>query len=138
MLVKMHSLSQVVRLQRQFHSTMRRGFVKALHRGFDGLARLELPVPATSQLPQPPHAERLRTIVSLNRIATLSKVFRKSLGYLFGSLMPNAIDGIERAIFLINDSGESMDGKTIYCQNDSYGIYRFDPTFSQTFPSACD
>ena len=54
------------------------------------------------QLPEPTYAERVRTLVSLNRIATLSTVSRKCPGYPFGSLMPYAIDDAGRPIFLIS------------------------------------
>ncbi len=55
------------------------------------------------QLPQPTYAERVRTLVSLSTIAMLSTVSRKRPGYPFGSLMPYAIDGTGRPIFLISN-----------------------------------
>ena len=55
------------------------------------------------QLPEPTYAERVRTLVFLNTIATLSTVSRKRPGYPFGSLMPYAIDGSGRPIFLISN-----------------------------------
>ena len=55
------------------------------------------------QLPEPTYAERVRTLVSLCTIATLSTVSRKRSGYPFGSLMPYAIDRIGRPIFLISN-----------------------------------
>src|SRR5260370_14130833 len=55
------------------------------------------------QLPEPTHAERVRTLVFLNTIATLSTVSRKVSGYPFGSLMPYAIDTSGRPIFLISN-----------------------------------
>jgi hypothetical protein len=55
------------------------------------------------QLPQPTYAERVRTLVSLSTIATLSTVSRKQSGYPFGSLMPFAIDGTGRPIFRISN-----------------------------------
>jgi putative heme iron utilization protein len=54
------------------------------------------------QLPEPSYAERVRTLVSLHTIATLSTASRKLPGYPFGSLMPYAIDGAGRPIFLIS------------------------------------
>src|SRR5580698_5644952 len=54
------------------------------------------------QLPEPGHAERVRTLVALSTIATLSTVSRKRAGYPFGSLMPYAIDDAGRPIFLIS------------------------------------
>ena len=54
------------------------------------------------QLPEPTYAERVRTLVSLSTIGTLSTVSRKRAGYPFGSLMPYAIDDAGRPIFLIS------------------------------------
>ncbi len=59
--------------------------------------------PGIPQLPEPTYAERVRTLVSLCTIATLSTVSRKRPGYPFGSLMPYAIDGTGRPIFLISN-----------------------------------
>src|SRR5580704_10478623 len=55
------------------------------------------------QLPEPTYAERVRTLVSISTIATLSTISRKRSGYPFGSLMPYAIDGTGRPIFLISN-----------------------------------
>jgi len=55
------------------------------------------------QLEEPTYAERVRTLVSLCTIATLSTVSRKRPGYPFGSLMPYAIDGSGRPLFLISN-----------------------------------
>ncbi len=55
------------------------------------------------QPPEPTYAERVRTLVSLSTIATLSTVSRKRPGYPFGSLMPYAIDAKGRPIFLISN-----------------------------------
>jgi putative heme iron utilization protein len=58
-----------------------------------------------SKLPQPPeptHAERVRTLMSLTSTATLSTVSRKHAGFPFGSLMPFALDAAGRPIFLIS------------------------------------
>jgi putative heme iron utilization protein len=54
------------------------------------------------QLPEPTHAERVRTLLSLVPVATLSTLSRKQPGYPFGSLMPFALDPAGRPIFLIS------------------------------------
>ncbi len=59
--------------------------------------------PALPQVPEPSHAERVRTLVTQTSIATLSTVSRKHPGYPFGSLMPFALDGQGRALFLISN-----------------------------------
>jgi heme iron utilization protein len=56
-----------------------------------------------AQLPEPTYAERVRTLVSLCTIATLSTVSRKRPAYPFGSLMPYTIDVLGRPIFLISN-----------------------------------
>lgn len=55
------------------------------------------------QLPEPTHAERVRTLLSLTSIATLSTLSRKHAGFPFGSLMPYALDAVGRPIFLISN-----------------------------------
>ncbi|HZC44264.1 MAG TPA: DUF2470 domain-containing protein [Acidobacteriaceae bacterium] len=55
-----------------------------------------------SQLPEPSYAERVRTLVSLTSIATLSTLSRKHAGFPFGSLMPYALDAAGSPIFLIS------------------------------------
>jgi len=55
------------------------------------------------QLPEPTFAERVRTLVSLCTIATLSTASGKQPGYPFGSLMPYSNDGTGRPIFLISN-----------------------------------
>ena len=55
------------------------------------------------QLPEPTYAERVRTLLCLGTIATLSTVSRKRQGYPFGSLMPYAIDTAGSPIFLISN-----------------------------------
>lgn len=55
------------------------------------------------QLPEPTYAERVRTLISLGTLGTLSTVSRKRSGYPFGSLMPYAIDEAGRPIFLISN-----------------------------------
>ena len=59
--------------------------------------------PDAPQFPEPTHAERVRTLVSLGTLATLSTLSRKQPGYPFGSLMPYAIDERGRPIFLISN-----------------------------------
>jgi len=59
--------------------------------------------PATPQLPEPSHAERARTLISLAAVATLSTVSRKHPGFPFGSLMPFALDLTGRPLFLISN-----------------------------------
>jgi putative heme iron utilization protein len=55
------------------------------------------------QLPEPAYAERVRTLLSLTSIATLSTLSRKHVGFPFGSLMPYALDAAGRPIFLISN-----------------------------------
>ena len=55
------------------------------------------------QLPEPTYAERVRTLVSMCTIATLSTVSRKVPEYPFGSLMPYTIDASGRPLFLISN-----------------------------------
>jgi heme iron utilization protein len=59
--------------------------------------------PALPQLPEPSHAERIRTLISLVSIGTLSTLSRKHPGFPFGSLMPFAIDSDGRPTFLISN-----------------------------------
>jgi len=59
--------------------------------------------PAQPQLPEPSHAERIRTLTSLASIATLSTLSRRQEGYPFGSLMPFALDLSGRPVFLISN-----------------------------------
>ena len=59
--------------------------------------------PPLPQLPEPSYAERVRTLMSLATVATLSTVSRKHPGFPFGSLMPFALDQAGRAIFLISN-----------------------------------
>jgi putative heme iron utilization protein len=59
--------------------------------------------PALPQLPEPTHAERVRTLLSLFSVATLSTLSRKHPGFPFGSLMPFALDSAGRPIFLISN-----------------------------------
>ena len=59
--------------------------------------------PALPQLPEPSHAERVRTLVSQAAVATLSTLSRRHMGFPFGSLMPYALDPEGRPIFLISN-----------------------------------
>jgi heme iron utilization protein len=74
--------------------------------------------PALPQLPEPTHAERVRTLLSLVPVATLSTLARKHSGFPFGSLMPFALDSAGRPIFLISNMA-------MHTQN-----LRFDPRCS--------
>src|SRR3954453_11230278 len=58
--------------------------------------------PELPKLPEPSHAERVRTLVSQAKIATLSTCSRKHVGFPFGSLMPYALDPEGQHIFLIS------------------------------------
>jgi putative heme iron utilization protein len=59
--------------------------------------------PDVPELPEPTYAERVRTLVTLSSIATLSTMSRKCSGYPFGSLMPYALDLDGRPLFLISN-----------------------------------
>lgn len=58
--------------------------------------------PAAPLIPEPTHAERTRTLLSLGSVGTLSTLSRKHTGFPFGSLMPYALDASGRPIFLIS------------------------------------
>lgn len=53
-------------------------------------------------MPQPSHAERTRTLLHRQSIGYLSSHSRKFPGFPFGSVMPYALDGDGRPIFLIS------------------------------------
>ncbi len=59
--------------------------------------------PAAAQLPEPTHAERVRTLLALASVGMLSTVSRKHAGFPFGSLMPFALDAGGRPLFLISN-----------------------------------
>ena len=59
--------------------------------------------PAAQALPEPTHAERVRTLLALSSTGTLSTQSRKHPGFPFGSLMPFASDAGGRPIFLISN-----------------------------------
>jgi len=53
-------------------------------------------------IPEPAFAERARTLLHLGRVGSLSTLSRKRPGFPFGSLMPYALDGAGRPVFLIS------------------------------------
>jgi len=53
-------------------------------------------------IPEPSFAERARTLLHLGRVGSLSTLSRKRPGFPFGSLMPYALDGAGRSVFLIS------------------------------------
>ncbi len=53
-------------------------------------------------VPEPTYAERARTLLHLESVATLSTVSRKQAGFPFGSLMPYALDAEGRPLLLIS------------------------------------
>jgi putative heme iron utilization protein len=59
--------------------------------------------PALPQLPEPSHAERICTLISLVSIGTLSTLSCKHPGFPFRSLMPFAIDPAGRPTFVISN-----------------------------------
>jgi heme iron utilization protein len=59
--------------------------------------------PTSPQLPEPSYAERVRTLLMLVPVATLSTVSRRHPGFPFGSLMPFALDASGRPLFLISN-----------------------------------
>ncbi len=58
--------------------------------------------PEVAQLPEPSHAERVRTLLSQASMGTLSTVSRKHAGFPFGSLMPYELDAAGRPVLLIS------------------------------------
>ena len=59
--------------------------------------------PAGPEVPEPSHAERSRTLLSLVSVGMLSTMSKKHAGFPFGSLMPFAMDAAGRPIFLISN-----------------------------------
>lgn len=57
---------------------------------------------ADRRLPEPSLAERARTLVYLEATGSLSTLSRKQLGFPYGSVMPYAVDGCGRPLFLIS------------------------------------
>src|SRR3990172_2896889 len=60
------------------------------------------PDPHRPPAPEPTYAERARTLVYLGRTGMLSTLSLKHPGHPFGSLMPYALDGQGRPLFLIS------------------------------------
>ena len=58
--------------------------------------------PATPSVPEPPFAERARTLMHLGRTATLSTQLRKHPGFPFGSVAPYGLDAHGQPTFLIS------------------------------------
>ena len=73
------------------------------------------PASESAAVPEPPLAERARTLVYLGRTGSLSTHSRKHPGFPFGSVMPYAIDEQGRPLFLIS----SMAMHTQNLQGDS-------------------
>lgn len=59
--------------------------------------------PAAPSLPEPSHAERTRTLLSLHAIGTISTQSRRHPGFPFGSLMPYALDHAGSPLLLISN-----------------------------------
>src|SRR6202451_1604640 len=59
---------------------------------------------ASNQPPvaEPTFAERVRTLVHLGRVGSLSTLSRKQQGFPFGSVMPYGLDAAGHPIFLIS------------------------------------
>ncbi len=62
------------------------------------------PGPSSDQvtIPEPSFSERVRTLVHIGRIGSLSTLSRKQPGFPFGSVMPYGLDSQGRPIFLIS------------------------------------
>jgi heme oxygenase (biliverdin-IX-beta and delta-forming) len=60
------------------------------------------PPSGATPAPEPTYAERARTLVDLGRTGTLSTLSRRHPGHPFGSVMPYALDGRGRPLFLIS------------------------------------
>ena len=58
--------------------------------------------PPAPEIPEPPLAERARTLASLGLIGSLSTHSRKFPGFPFGSMMPYAADSLGRPVFFIS------------------------------------
>ncbi len=53
-------------------------------------------------VPEPSFAEKVRTLLHVVRVGTLSSMSQRQAGYPFGSLMPFAVDEAGRPLFLIS------------------------------------
>jgi hypothetical protein len=60
------------------------------------------PAPATPSVPEPPFAERVRTLLHVGRTGTLATHSRKRSGFPFASIMPYGLDPEGRPTFLIS------------------------------------
>jgi putative heme iron utilization protein len=60
------------------------------------------PDPDRPPVPEPSYAERARTLLALGRTGSLATLSRRHPGYPFASLMPYALDGEGRPLFLIS------------------------------------
>ena len=58
--------------------------------------------PAAPQVPEPPFAERARTLMHLGRTGTLATQLKKHPGFPFGSVAPYGLDALGRPTFLIS------------------------------------
>jgi len=58
--------------------------------------------PDVAAIPEPSHAERVRTLVAQAPVSTLSTLSRRHAGFPFGSLMPYALDAQGRPLLLIS------------------------------------
>jgi len=58
--------------------------------------------PAPPQVPEPPFAERARTLMHLGRMGTLATQLKKHAGFPFGSVAPYGLDAIGRPTFLVS------------------------------------
>lgn len=58
--------------------------------------------PDTPPVPEPTYAERARTLVHLGRTGALATLSRRHPGHPFASVMPYAVDGRGRPLFLIS------------------------------------
>lgn len=58
--------------------------------------------PATPGVPEPPFAERARTLMHLGRTGTLSTQLQKHRGFPFGSVAPYGLDALGRPTFLVS------------------------------------
>jgi len=60
------------------------------------------PDPGASPVPEPTYAERARTLAHVGRVGTLATLSRRHPGHPFASVMPYALDGTGRPLFLIS------------------------------------
>ena len=60
------------------------------------------PASASPPVPEPPFAERVRTLLHVGRTGTLATHSRKRSGFPFASIMPYGLDAQGRPTFLIS------------------------------------